>query len=71
MISAEEATNVGRGSYGGGRGCQLWLRRVASLIQTDGGLHLNLAKTVAWGHKCRFICGTRSWQKVWASSTPG
>lgn len=36
-----------------------------------GGLHLNLAKTVAWGHKCRFICGTHSWQKVWASSTPG
>lgn len=71
MILREEATHVGRGSYFRG-GFQLQRHRVTSLIQTEegvGGLHLNLAKTVAWGlllHKCHFICGAHSWQKVWA-----
>ena len=79
MILAGEATHVGRGSFFLG-GCQLRRLRVTLLIQNNepeggGHLHLNLAKTVAsWGlllHKCHFICGAHSREKVWQAELLG
>lgn len=68
MISAEEDAGVGRGSDLVGGGCRL---AQGYLTSSDRwALHLHLTKTVAWGlllHKCHFICGVHSWQKVWAS----